>query len=142
MEKELSIEKEFVPYQESLLLKELGFDEPCFGCFNHLDKSEIWTNRTYMNGLTENITAPTFSQAFRFFREKYDLCGYTITASNYIKGESKYKTRFSYEIYGMNEKSSSTVFIPIKDLINVSTHEEAELACLRKLIEIVKEQKS
>ena len=24
------MEKEFIPYQEALLLKELGFDEPCF----------------------------------------------------------------------------------------------------------------
>ena len=27
------IEKEFVPYEESLALKELGFNEPCFGYF-------------------------------------------------------------------------------------------------------------
>lgn len=152
MEKELSIEKEFVPHQESLELKELGFDEPCFGYyepnkeFNYINW-EVFKDFPYLakNSEWQDLYgAPTFSQAFRFFREKYDLCGYTRTASNYIKGESKYKTRFSYEIYGMNEKSSSTVFIPIKDsiLINVSTHEEAELACLRKLIEIVKEQKS
>jgi hypothetical protein len=25
------MEKDFIPYEESLALKELGFDEPCFG---------------------------------------------------------------------------------------------------------------
>jgi hypothetical protein len=25
------IEKEFAPYEEALVLKELGFNEPCFG---------------------------------------------------------------------------------------------------------------
>lgn len=36
------MEKEFVPYAQSLQLRELGFDEPCFGFY----KSEI---RRYTN---------------------------------------------------------------------------------------------
>ena len=27
------MDKEFVPYEQSLQLKELGFDEPCFGFY-------------------------------------------------------------------------------------------------------------
>ena len=145
--------KEFVPYEQALALKELGFDEPCLAFyydktkFLKLGETPEWLinkhKASYIFGSNKHdvTLAPTFSQAFRWFREKHNLCGYTVTAPNYIKGESKYKTRFSYEIYGMNEKSSSTVFIAIRDLINVSTHEEAELECLKKLIEIVKEQK-
>ncbi len=30
----MSLEKEFVPYEQSLALKELGFDEPCFAFYN------------------------------------------------------------------------------------------------------------
>ncbi len=26
--------KEFIPYEQALELKELGFDEPCFGCYD------------------------------------------------------------------------------------------------------------
>jgi hypothetical protein len=125
------MEAEFIPYELALDLKELGFDEPCL--LKDTEQGEdCAVYYVHENG------RPTFSQCFRWFREKHNLCGYTVTAPNYIKGESKYKTRFSYEIYGMNEKSSSTVFISIRDLINVSTHEEAELECLKKLIEIVK----
>jgi hypothetical protein len=29
------MEKEFVPYELALKLKKLGFDEPCFGLYEH-----------------------------------------------------------------------------------------------------------
>ena len=171
----MKTQNEFVPYEQALELKELGFDEPCFTKFEdyfnktklhpilatlHLNtpyeneyngydqkiinnSSKRWFFTGHKNSVKDHnndiLSAPTFSQAFRWFREKYDLCAYVVTAPNYIKGESKYKTRFSYEIYGMNEKSSSTVFITIRDVVNLSTHEEAELECLKKLIEIAKE---
>jgi hypothetical protein len=140
------MEKEFVNYTEALSLKELGFDEPCFGYYVGKDREVYTSNETlfapFQFRLESKTTfvAPLYQQAFRWFREKYDLCAYVVTAPNYIKGESKYKTRFSYEIYGMNEKSSSTVFITIRDVVNLSTHEEVELECLKKLIEIVKEK--
>jgi hypothetical protein len=133
------MEKEFVPYELALALKQLGFDEPCFGAWVNNELFITETEKPKIQSLSINqCTAPLYQQAFRWFREKYDLCAYVVTAPNYIKGESKYKTRFSYEIYGMNEKSSSTVFITIRDVVNLSTHEEAELECLKKLIEIVK----
>ena len=58
--------KEFVPYEQSVALKELEFDEPCFGWYAS-DKSLI---KDYV--IKMHLRAPTFSQAFRFFREKYD----------------------------------------------------------------------
>jgi hypothetical protein len=111
------MKNEFVPYELAVKLKALGFDEVCFGCFNHLDKSEIWTKRTYMNGLTENITAPLFQQAFRWFREKYMLVGVP--------------THQSYDIWNT---ITGECFIEIYPL---NSYEEAELACLIKLLEIV-----
>jgi hypothetical protein len=148
--KKQGMESLFVPYEIALALKELGFDEPCFGYFDPLLGEYVIMNSDCINPkptlFNHNlssivVSAPLYQQAFRWFREKYDLCAYVVTAPNYIKGESKYKTRFSYAIYGMNEKSSSTVFISIRDAVNLSTHEEAELECLIKLIEIVKENK-
>ena len=94
----MNIEKEFVPYQEALALKELGFDEPCFATWSGetLDMSLQIPSDDYFT------SAPTFSQAFRWFREKHGL--YPVIFTPYLE---------SY------------------------THEEAELACLGKLIEIV-----
>jgi hypothetical protein len=135
------MEKEFIPYEQALALKELGFDEQCLALYD-LDGNITIEFVNWENAINTKdnylISVPLYQQAFRWFREKYDLCAYVVTAPNYIKGESKYKTRFSYEIYGMNEKSSSTVFITIRDVVNLSTHEEAELECLKKLIELCK----
>ena len=70
------------------------------------------------------FSAPTFSQAFRWFREKYELRGQII--SDY--------DMFSYQIYGLIDNAFN--------LINGGSvdreYEEAELECLKKLIEIVK----
>ena len=77
--------KEFVPYEQALALKELGFDEPCFGYYkdgrisgvSKWDRKDwefhILTNKEITNLTSEIILAPTFSQAFRFFREKYNI---------------------------------------------------------------------
>ena len=113
-----SLEKEFVPYQEALELKDLGFDEPCFTSFNNKDLVDWWEdpepirNSELVQGY---ITAPTFSQTFRFFREKYNL-HYSIGVRDGIW----FFDRWCFDGY--------------------KTYEEAELACLRKLIEIVKEE--
>ena len=74
------LEKEFVPYEEALALKELGFDEPCFGYHYTLngkdwkfaEKSEYYRLNDEINiGPKFSLLAPTFSQAFRWFRYKY-----------------------------------------------------------------------
>ena len=119
------MENEFVPYEQALALKELGFDEPCFACYSHLDHKELWMNRLYRNGVSENIAAPTFSQVFRWFREKYKLL-HSIT--EYNKDGS-----LIIKIY-------QNKIVVLENMINfdITEYEEAELACLNKLIEIVK----
>ena len=71
----------FVPYQESLELKELGFEEPCFGHYNDLELSIYWADADDIGNLSihqsgNDITnyeclAPLFSQIFKWFRDKY-----------------------------------------------------------------------
>jgi hypothetical protein len=139
-----TLEKEFVPYEEALVLKELGFDEPCFGSweteyakvptYTH-SCSQFYKNSNHPKG---KVTAPTFSQAFRWFREK---CGYdihirgTIFRASYVIGIPK-------EIY-IESVDEYPVVISWDYIIDETgkrkTYEEAELACLRKLIEIVKQ---
>jgi hypothetical protein len=88
--------KEFTPYEQALELKELGFKKD--NDFGLLYKGE-------------DIPAILYQQAFRWFRDKYDLF---ISIMHYENGYS------------------------INDLRRFDTYEEAELACLKKLIEIVK----
>jgi hypothetical protein len=141
-----NIDKEFVPYEEALDLKELGFDEPCFSYYNkEVNCNLCWKSNSvepYNHNDTtkyDSLSAPTFSQAFRFFREKY---GYDI----HIKGTN---FRASYVI-GIPKEINMKAFdgYPlviswdyITDETGVrKTYEEAELDCLKKLIEIAKEQ--
>ena len=125
------LEKEFVPYEEALALKELGFDEKCFCNWEeswspepkHEIRMVLTTDQTWLR--PGWICAPTYSQAFRWFREKHSL------HSNVKCINTTYNNHFRFEI----ESNSETLYC--RNLFD--THEEAELACLRKLIEIVKQ---
>ena len=122
------MEKEFVDYTEALDLKELGFDGPCCGYYDHLIKELDDISSEVCERLCKHdthIKAPTYSQAFRFFREKYRL--WQIVQQNTDKD-------WTYDIMpitGMIDYELFDVF---------DTYEEAELECLKKLIEIVKEK--
>jgi hypothetical protein len=140
---ESRIENEFVPYELALALKELHFDEPCLAWFSETKELQIapetykkWTGKPCNNSNiikvfnVDCISAPTFSQAFRWFREKYGLRIRNYGSINYSGELSEYFEIFKYG-YGTSDKSLSIE-------IGALTYEEAELACLNKLIEIVK----
>ena len=118
--------KEFIPYNESLELKELGFDERCFG---HYWEKLFYFQTTHTHPSTmpnshESCLAPTFSQAFRWFRERYGLFYDNL---NYIGNVWKFST------YSAKEEDYF-------QSAEYKTYEEAELACLVKLIEIAKQK--
>ena len=122
------MEKEFIPYEQALALKELGFDEPCIGRYGPLKVlvtiSRPNSNSYYKDSVPSFLAAPTFSQAFRWFREKYDLI-YFITPEGSINNRG-----YLYSI--KDWKAFVGTF--------GQTYEEAELECLKKLIEIVKQK--
>jgi hypothetical protein len=69
------MKNEFIPYEQALALKELGFDEPCFGYIKDGEFRIPNPHEPFKNSELKSwfVTAPLFSQAFRFFREKRDL---------------------------------------------------------------------
>jgi hypothetical protein len=112
------MQKEFIPYEQALELKELGFNEPCFGYW----KMSYWLieEKTRTDGYThadQLCSAPTFSQVFRWFREKYKKVDYP----EFDYDEQKWHCHSDYKGY-----------------LLFDTYDDAELACLKKLIEIVK----
>lgn len=128
----------FIPTIQALLLKELGFNKPCWAWYNIPDEDirdcfsegrspiinslEDWTAKSE-NKEVENIGLPTFEQAFTWFREKHNL---------YSSLNRTHDQKWSMDIYliGVN-KSKSIVF--------GEKYEEVELNCIDKLIEIVKQ---
>jgi hypothetical protein len=86
----------------------------------------------------KGILAPLYQQAFRFFREKHGLY-HTICPEFYRNG-----INFNWQIlwYLPKEKWSERTIsggtMWYGDNGEYPSHEEAELACLNKLIEIVK----
>jgi len=140
-------EKDFVPYEQALALKELGFDEPCMCFYNNRKELKVYHNvdkdwDTLEHQLLGNskitlpntYSAPTFSQAFRWFREKHNIDAwvqpFTLQKSNgdlYLPDETYSYFIFKYGVW-------------VGDGVDFLEPEEAELACLNKLIEIVKQQ--
>lgn len=120
------MEKEFIPYELALELKELGFDESCLGYYTSPNSLTL-EQPDGRNGEWVYF-APTFSQAFRWFREKYFLFGQITIAEYELENNG-----FEYEIKS-KDKSIDTWRGGYK------IYEEAELECLKKLIEIVKEK--
>jgi len=111
--------KEFITYEQALELKKLGFDVSYFGYYDIIDE---YTHEFYIgykesdNVFTYEVGAPLYQQAFRWFRERYSI--------------------LLYKDYGKVPH-----FTIIQNLIFENpdiTYEEAELACLKRLIEIVK----
>ena len=127
--------KEFCTYNQALALKELGFDEPSFKAYDSkgvLQKctSDYW-DISSLNRINEATTsnlkvlAPTFSQCFKFFREKYNLISYI-----HPLALLEDKGIWCYEITDFSNNWDES--------FNLHSPEEAELTCLLELINICK----
>lgn len=112
--------KEFIPYQQALQLKELGFNEKCAAHYLGEEDDDIehkWLiYRNLFIDTNKCIQAPTYRQAFRFFREKYNFT-YSIGNTNIVVIHYLGTTQL---------------------LQNNDSYESAEFACIKKFIEISK----
>ena len=132
--------KEFIPYEQALALKELGFNlecvmyvwDPSHKTTDGHTPSKIphWTPLHIMNHnqLPTRISLPLYQQAFRWFREKHNLVAYPSICSN---------GTWSAWFMGIPYNPEDGI---MNDIDGFTTYEEAELACLNKLIELVKQR--
>lgn len=117
------MEKEFVPYELALKLKELDFDEPCLAYYIKKDL-HIYSHIVEFDGInaskldvrnskiTENhrnfygieVTAPLWQQAFDFMAFKHNIHGNVITT-----GKDKIYMSYEYrEGYGGTKSNGGT----------------------------------
>jgi len=131
-----NMNNEFTPYEQALDLKKLGFNEECLAFYNSTLKTPNELLYPQYGGEVGNwnvenhlISAPLYQQAFRWFREK----GYLMSISRkFFRLDNSIEYNYFICPPDTNE--------PIEDNIleEYTIYEEAELACLKKLIEIVK----
>jgi len=118
------MEEEYVKYEEALALQELGFDEYCMGAcyYEYVYKKvpEMLLHTPDSCDSHSGVKAPLYQQAFRFLRNKYNLM--PLVDRSYM---NLYEFRVVEKGWGYT----------------ASTYEEAELACLKKLIEVAKKIK-
>ena len=136
------MEKEFVTHEQSIALKELGFDEPCLAHFTKYSKNGtphlvVWEDYSKHQDVNEmsgygECLAPLKQQVFKFFREKYDLDSYISKQLPNI-GSKFSDGRFAYSVV------INVMYYPF---LTKASYEEAENACIDKLIEIVKTYES
>jgi hypothetical protein len=129
------MENEFVSYIQAVALKELGFDEPCLAFWDGKNTDAFYFNVMrdasgdytpfQKHGRLKWFGAPLYQQAFRWFREKYDLF-YSV-----VYQDDEPDNKFEGSIWKKDH------YLNVWNEI-YNTHEEAEQACLDKLIEIIK----
>ena len=127
------MEKQFIPYEQSLAIKELGFNEECFAWYNMSHDNLCFFGddccADMYAGEKSRPEAPLWQQAFDWFRENNKLNSFIYTPID--------KINYCFEIKNILE------FINDGDLSEMQsgikyTYEEARLECLKKLIKIVK----
>jgi hypothetical protein len=148
------MEKEFIPYEQAVELKELGFDEPCLLHIQYSSGTDVFTGRKFKNSIWlgngydaeigdkkikykfpkhseqgyGTLEIPTYQQVFRWFRDNHRLY-------HEIKMFGDWdKPQYSYITSGRTMTNPAHMwYYEDKD-----SYEEAQLECLKKLIEIVK----
>ena len=136
------MKNQFLDYNTSIQLKELGFNKDCYSYyfiyedklrqdfanveFDYRNKNEFVEPVNNYDSLEEYATAPLYQQAFKWFRDKYNLVITIIPSYNYEYFTYYYKC---YDGIGKKSYEDSRLF---------RTYEEAEFECLKNLIQIAK----
>jgi hypothetical protein len=137
-------EKDFVPKKPALALKKIGFDEPCLMAYLGKEKEPYLecddVRHLQAKDVLNPLKTPTYSQAFRFFREKHGLRN---TITDFIDDETGIEWDYEIAIIGtdLDERGNYKPLVAYStddETRKFKTYEEAESACLNKLIEIVK----
>jgi hypothetical protein len=122
------MEEEFVPYELALRMKALGFDEECFYVKPLKEKTEFFYTPSDYDDFPEQkeleVGMPLFQQAFRWFDYSTEWSGFIVP--------SREEGCFDWWIQNYTDHQLS-----IESDEWYRGREEAELACLQKLIEIV-----
>lgn len=115
--------EQFIPFDLQKEISELGFDDDCLAYWASY-KEDLVINNIPKYSLDKNklgLGAATWQQAFDWFRKKFGLM-------------------FQISYSGVKDYCSSLIDHKLNEhpFYNCTTYEEARLQCLKKLIELCK----
>lgn len=126
------MKEEFVPYEIALALKKLGFNEPCLAYYEGFGKSNNFYINKIIDGAKNHTLVPLYQQAFRYFKDVHNLGNYLLPK------KVNHKTKWKYQILFLRNVSSDHLPMQLEPSKLFESYEDAELECLKKLIEICK----
>jgi len=131
------MENEFVTYEQAVALNELGCYGPLrfYSAYLNLREREIFVKMSdHGRGY---LSVPTKSKVFRWFREKYDIQGYIYSST--VRGNKEGTKQFTGYVWNINGIDMPFISTDARYELH-DTYEEAENACIDKLISICKQQ--
>ncbi len=114
---------DFIEFSEAKELQSIGYNDYCFAYYDKFG----WIHYSKCHGMTKNFLAPTYAQAFRWFRDNKNIEWPIETWVQPFLSEEPRKYEAFYWQRGVTE--SIGIF---------ETHNAAEIACLKKAIELTK----
>jgi len=129
------MEKQFCGYEIALQLKELGFDEKCFGYFEIAKEIKIEVSYNSDPNLIRRdfIAAPLWQQAIEYIKNTYDIYILIIPANRY----------YNIEISKYDEDDDRNIVLDLgglefKDFLS---YRDAREQAILKAIELIKDIK-
>lgn len=125
------MKEHFLTYEQSLAVKELGFDEPCLAVIDQIQSLHIKGTKRPPRGsmLYDEINCPLKSQFFKWVRDKKITDSCVCRYQGRDDGGVYYYYVINHD-FGVEEtKHHKEGFY---------SYEEAEDACINKIIEILK----
>ena len=121
------MEKEFIPYEQALILKQIGYPQEYKTFLNWYCSGELQWNNEYEEEYATNncCVAPLYQQAFRWLRDNFNF-------HHYIEPIHK-GGKIRYEYCVVNSSNDEKEFDENKIAL---TYEDAELKCLKELINL------
>jgi hypothetical protein len=128
------MKNEFVTYEQAVKLKELGFNESCLFWFDEKNITffkEFPMEQPSNFNITHLVSAPLKQQVFTWFREKYNLDCSIINWHNCLEN---WCFRIMNLVMSDNNNLDYDSYL-IEE--NYDSYEDAELACIDKLISLI-----
>lgn len=128
----------FAKFDEAKALRELGFDEPCYGYYGENDK-DFYDSRfgSCRNSIdTEVISAPMYEQIRNWFRKTHNIHIEILT-----RGDDDEYPMWQYWL--VDTKKSNRVELALKELeqdvlIEFNSHQEALDTAIKEAIKKIK----